>query len=279
MNTTDLPLSKLEISSVNTRKDLEAGQEDSGIQELAASIQKQGLIQPLTVRPKSNGSFEVISEQRRFKACHQIKFDPVPCIIKENIDDTDAMTLSLIENIHRADMNPMDKANAINALYEKHGSQNRVAEETGWSISTISKYLSLMKLPDELKNRITTTEGAAKISALSRLAKTFSGKDAEDVYEKIGGFNQKIQETILKKSNGDPTLIDELVAEAQEGVFDARRCVGLYGCGIIKEIIEGKIEVEEFEELISTTAKNIGDLALDATLRKSAREFWKSLVK
>ncbi|HYX09283.1 MAG TPA: ParB/RepB/Spo0J family partition protein [Bacteroidales bacterium] len=279
MNTIDIPLSKLEVSAFNTRKDLDAGQEDSGIQELSTSIQKKGLIQPLIVRPMSNGNYEVISGQRRLKACRRIDFKTVPCIVRENIDNTDAMTLSLIENIHRADMNPMDKANTINILYEKYGSQKKVSDETGWSSSTISKYLSLIKLPDEIKNKITTSESAAKITALSRLAKTFSGKEALDVYEKINGFNQRIQEEIIKQSKGDPSQIDGLVNEVQEGVFDVRHCGGLYGCEIIKEIIEGKMDEKEFEKIISLTAKNIGDIALDETLRKSAKTFWKSLVK
>jgi ParB family chromosome partitioning protein len=117
MRQIDISLDKLFVSALNARKDLRAGQEDSGIEELASSIRQQGLLSPPIVRPTLDGRFEVLVGQRRLLACRKIGFDPVPCLVREDLGDSDAVTLSLVENVHRADMHPLDKARALKALY------------------------------------------------------------------------------------------------------------------------------------------------------------------
>src|ERR1700722_3412777 len=113
MHTTSIPLSKLVVSTLNVRKTLDVGQEDSNVEELAASIREKGLLSPLTVRPLADGRFEILVGQRRYLACKLVPLDPVPCLIREGLSDTDAISLSLIENVHRADMHPIDKAKAL----------------------------------------------------------------------------------------------------------------------------------------------------------------------
>src|SRR5207237_9572454 len=90
----EIPLSKLFVSSLNTRKDLQAGQEDSGITDLAASIRKQGLLNPLIVRPVPDGRYEVLTGQRRLVACQQIGSDPVPCLVGDDINAFDDVVCS-----------------------------------------------------------------------------------------------------------------------------------------------------------------------------------------
>lgn len=104
MRQVDIPLNKLIVSSLNARKDLLAGQEDSGIEELASSIGQQGLLSPPIVRPTTDGHFEVLVGQRRLLACRKIGLDPVPCLVRDDLGDTDAVALSLVENVHRADI-------------------------------------------------------------------------------------------------------------------------------------------------------------------------------
>ena len=101
----------------------------SNIEELAASIREKGLLSPLTVRPLADGRFEILVGQRRYLACKLVPLDPVPCLVREGLSDADAISLSLIENVHRADMHPIDKAKALQALYAKHGSYEGVAKE------------------------------------------------------------------------------------------------------------------------------------------------------
>src|SRR5258707_648766 len=184
----DIPLRKLYVSELNTRKDRDAGQEDSTIAELAASIRERGLISPLLVRPAPDGRYEVVAGQRRLLACQQIGLDPVSCLVHDGLDDADAVVLSLIENVHRADMSPLDKAQALKALYDRYHSYEQVARVTTWSPSTVRKYVLLLSLPDELRARVSTGEGPARVAALARLAHTFSGDEAVKVYNQIAGF-------------------------------------------------------------------------------------------
>ena len=122
MHTTPVPMARLVVSNLNVRKTLNAGENDSNIEELAASIREKGLLSPLTVRPLADGRFEILVGQRRYLACKLVPLDPVPCLIKEVLSDADAISLSLIENVHRADMHPIDKAKALQALLAKFGS-------------------------------------------------------------------------------------------------------------------------------------------------------------
>lgn len=123
----DIPLDKLFVSPLNARKDLAAGQEDASLEELASSIRQQGLLSPLIVRSAPDDRYEVLAGQRRLLACRKTGLDQIPCILREDLDETDAMTLSLAENVHRADMHPLDKARALKALYDHHGSFERAA--------------------------------------------------------------------------------------------------------------------------------------------------------
>lgn len=265
---------------MNTRKDLDAGQEDSGIDDLAQSIQEQGLLNPLIVRPIGQNKYEVVAGQRRFLVCRRIGMENIPCLIREDISDIDAVTISLVENVHRADLSPLDKARPLQSLYEKYGSYEKVAKETSWSTQTIKKYIKLLDLPSAIRDKINTKEGPIGVSALARLASTFQdAEEATEVYHKISGFRQNVQEEILKRSGGDYSKIDELVEEAVEGVFDRRTCGGAFKCEVIKEIIEGRMTQQEFQELVKDVAENLDAEISKSKLREASKSFWKTLSK
>ena len=230
-----------------------------GLTSLATSIRKQGLLFPLTVRSIVGGKYEVVAGQRRLSACQKVGFDPVPCLVRDDIDDADALTISLVENVHRADMNPLDKATALKALYEKYNSYERVAQETAWSASTVRKYIKLLDLPDGLQKKLSTSEGPAGVAVLAKLASTFSGDEALDVYDRLSGFRQSVQEEILKRSGGDISKVDALVDEAVEGVFDIRQC--------------------DFQALVTEVADNLGSELKKSVLKEAARDFWRSLAR
>lgn len=278
MRQIDVPLKKLFVSEFNARKDLKAGQEDSDIDELASSIRQQGLLSPPIVRPAQNGRYEVLVGQRRLLACRKADLDPVPCLVRDDLDDADAVTLSLVENVHRADMHPLDKARALKALYDRYGSYDPVAKESAWSASTIRKYVKLLELPEELQQRLGTANGPAGVGTLARLATTFSGDSAIEAYEKISGFSQHIQEEILKRSDGNLGSIDDLVEEAHEGAFDVRRCGGAYRCEIIREVLEGELTQSGFQELVRDVADALESEVPNRKLREAARAFWKALA-
>ncbi len=244
------------------------------MEELAASIRKHGLLSPLTVRPADGGKFEVITGQRRLLACRDVGLETVPCVVRDDLGDSEAQAVSLVENIHRADMHPLDKAQAIQSLFRFHGSKQRVADETGWAVATIDRYLRLLQLPEEMQDRLSTSGGSVHVGAMSRLASNFDGQDAIDVYDKISGFTAKVQEEILKRSGGDVDEVDDLVAQAQEGVFDIRRCGGAYNCDLIREILEGDLSESDFASMVSETARKLGVSVPD----DASRSFWKSIA-
>lgn len=170
----------------------------------------------------------------------------IAAMVRSQVDDADATAISLIENVHRAEMNPMDKAKAFAALRHKYGGDvQRVSKETGIGAQTVKKYLGLLALPEAIQARVSTSEGPARIEALSTLTKTFTDPDDMlETYNKTVNFKQDVQKAILKSSGGDISRIDELVARAQEGAFDTKFCHGLGGklmCEYIPEELAASV--------------------------------------
>jgi len=221
-----IPMGQLRVGAANTRKDTEAGQEDSSISGLAQSIREHGLLNPLTVRPTEDGAYEIVAGQRRYLACKLLGMTSIPAILKKQVSETGAVALSLIENVQRADMHPLDKAVAYRALREHYkGNLRQVSQATGVGIATIQRYLDLLRLPPELREELGTGKGSAGVGAMASIAKTFRDPDEMvAAYNQIGGFTQDIQAEILKRSGGDLEQIPELVMQASEGAFDIKRC-------------------------------------------------------
>lgn len=263
MEVKEIRLSDIHLSDLNTRKDLEAGTEDSSLDDLANSIRERGLLNPITVMKRPDGKYDLIVGQRRFLACKKLGWEKIPAIVREKMEDTDATIISLIENVHRADMNPIDKAKAYRKIYEKYQDYNKVAKETGTSVSTIKKYIALLNLAPSIQEKITTSEGPAGIGTLSKLAETFdSPKDQERVLEEIGGFKQNVQLEIIKRSGGDLNkIIHELKEEALEGAFDTHLCRGIDDCTFIpdklKEPIKEVISKSKSKDSVSSLKEKI----------------------
>jgi ParB/RepB/Spo0J family partition protein len=192
----------------------------------------------LTVRARGDGKFDILAGQRRYLACKDLGMTDVAVILREEVSDSSAVALSLIENVQRADMHPLDKAGAFEELKTQYGGNLRkVAESTGVSVQTIQRYLTLLRLPDSLKGELGTQSGAAGVGAMAGIAKTFSNPDEMVLaWNQIGGFTQSLQGEILKRSGGDISALPELVLQAQEGAFEAKRCgSGMEDCPHIPE--------------------------------------------
>jgi ParB family chromosome partitioning protein len=256
--TEDIDISKISVSGFNTRKDLEAGSEDSTIENLAESIAKQGLLNPPTVR-KSGKRYDLIAGQRRYLACRKLGWKTIPCFVRNDLSDDEATAISLVENVHRAEMNAIDKARALQSLAERHKNDlSRVVKDTGIGIQTVRKYIALLQLPEELKQKISTADGPAKIQAMALLVKTFPDKgDMLEVYNKITGFTQQVQTEILKQSDGDSSKIDDLVELAHEGVFHTATCRGVRDCDFVPQWIQ----------IVSDALKKRDDKVEDTTVR------------
>ena len=124
------------------------------IAELAESIKSQGIIQPLLVEEIVPGKYSIIAGERRFRAAKEAKLDKIPVIIKK-LSELDRIQMSLIENIQRENLNPIEEATAYQYLIKRSGmTQEEVAEKVGKSRSAIANSIRLLSLNDSLKDDI-----------------------------------------------------------------------------------------------------------------------------
>ena len=122
----------------------------AALEELAGSIKENGLLQPILVREASEGRYQIIAGERRFRAAKLAGLAEIPTIIL-NEDDRKAAEISLIENIQREDLNPLEEAAAYRALAEDYGlTQEEVSQRVGKSRSAIANAIRLLDLPDDV---------------------------------------------------------------------------------------------------------------------------------
>jgi ParB family chromosome partitioning protein len=127
--------------------------DEAKIEELAASIRNQGIIQPLVVRPKGDG-FELIAGERRWRAAMKAGLIRVPVVVRE-ASDHEALQLALVENLQREDLNPIEEASGYRRLQEEfHWSQEEMAEKVGKSRPAIANSLRLLALPAEVQQEV-----------------------------------------------------------------------------------------------------------------------------
>jgi ParB family transcriptional regulator, chromosome partitioning protein len=120
------------------------------LEGMARSIKEQGIIQPLLVRKDDNG-FELVTGERRLRAAKKAGLDQVPVIVK-NITDTDLLEMSIVENIQREDLNPMEEAEAYYQLINKFDlTQDQAAARVGKSRPAVANFLRLRQLPEQIK--------------------------------------------------------------------------------------------------------------------------------
>jgi len=121
--------------------------------ELMLSIKEKGVIQPVVVRPKGNG-YELIAGERRLRAAKELGFSQLPAVIKD-VKDDEALEISLIENIQRQDLNPIEEAQAYQRLIDEFSlNQEQVAQKVGRDRASISNTLRLLRLPEKIKDEI-----------------------------------------------------------------------------------------------------------------------------
>lgn len=150
--------------------------DEDNIKGLADSIKEHGLIQPIVVRPLPNGlTYQIIAGERRWRACKLLKMEEVPVIIRET-DELEAAELAIVENVQRADLNPVEEAMAYRTLLDKYGmTQDRLAEVMGKSRSYIANMTRLLSLPEEALNAL----GEGEISVgHAKVLMSIEGKDS-----------------------------------------------------------------------------------------------------
>lgn len=144
-----IAINKLSPGKYQPRKDMS----DAALEELSLSIQSQGIIQPIVVRPVSDNSdeYEIIAGERRWRAAQLAQLSEVPCLIKD-VPDESAVAIALIENIQREDLNAMEEAIALERLLTEFDlTHQEVAIAVGKSRTTVTNLLRLNNLHDEVK--------------------------------------------------------------------------------------------------------------------------------
>ena len=130
---------------------------DEKIDELARSIEVHGIIQPIMVRPLKEG-YEIVAGERRWRAARRASLKKIPCIIRE-LDEEQNMLVSIIENMQREDLNPMEEAEALNQMISIFGlTQEEVSKSVGKSRPYITNSLRLLKLPAIVQAMVTEGE-------------------------------------------------------------------------------------------------------------------------
>lgn len=135
--------------------------DEEGISELAASIAQHGLLQPLTVRPLADGTYQLVAGERRWRASRLAGLDEVPVIVRE-MNDREAAEIALIENLQREDLNPMEEAVGLSTLMETYGlTQEETAKAVSKSRPAVTNALRLLHLPGAVRDLV----GSGQLSA------------------------------------------------------------------------------------------------------------------
>jgi ParB family chromosome partitioning protein len=216
----ELPLSSLVIGKGQVRV-RDVGRE---IDELAESIAKLGQLEPIVVCPaREKDKFEILTGQRRYLACKQLKKDKIwACILDREVDETEAKVISVTENLVRRDLNRKDLIDACTALYRKYGSIKDVAAETGLRYNKVGLYVKYDRLAAPLKKLV--DEGVVDLKAALRGqdAASVTGKlnEAEAVMlaKELTQMSGAQQASVVKKREEDPESdVSEIIEAAKTG--------------------------------------------------------------
>ena len=154
-----LPVAFLRANPKNPRKAFDGGELD----DLAASIREKGVVQPILVRPVAGAgdSYEIIAGERRWRAAQKAGLHDVPVVVQD-VSDKEALEIAIIENVQRADLNPLEEALGYQQLVDGHGyTQAQLAEVIGKSRPHIANTLRLLKLPEGVREYLRTGQLSA----------------------------------------------------------------------------------------------------------------------
>ena len=130
--------------------------DQAALEELTASVQAHGVLQPVMVRPRGGGRFELIAGERRYRAARQAGLTRIPAVVRQMTDE-ESLTVALIENIQREDLNAMEAARGYKQLLDQFGlTQVELARQLGKSQSTVAYALSLLRLSPEMQDSISS---------------------------------------------------------------------------------------------------------------------------
>jgi ParB family chromosome partitioning protein len=234
---------------------------DEQLAELAASITANGVVQPILVRPLPNGRFQLIAGERRWRASQVAGKKTIPAILRQ-VSDEQAMEITIVENLQRADLNPMEQSRAFERLSrEFHMTQEQMAQRTGKDRASVANFLRLLRLPNGVQNKVES--GELSFGHARALLAFEHAEEIEKAAQRVSALSLSVRQTenyvqgILhpekkaKKEAKPEPAIDPNVREAQEQL---QRALGM------KVMIEdhkgrGKViieyaRLEDFDRLV-----------------------------
>lgn len=197
----DLPLAEIHPNRYQPRRTFS----DDSIQQLAQTLQEEGLLQPIIVR-QDQGGYEIIAGERRFRAAKSLGWEKIPAIVN-NLDDQQTASLALIENLQRENLNPIDEAQAYEQLMQLNDlTQTQLAQDIGKSQSYVANKLRLLKLAEPVQEYLAKGELSARHGrAILGLSEEDQVKLAEEIVEK-GLSVKETEERAAKLANPKPAV-------------------------------------------------------------------------
>jgi ParB family transcriptional regulator, chromosome partitioning protein len=146
----EIPIDQIERNPFQTRGTID----ENALKELAASIAATGVVQPVLVRPLADNRFQLIAGERRWRASRLAGKTTVPAILR-HVSDEQAMEMTIVENLQRTDLNPMEQARAYDRLGQQFKmTQEQMAQRTGKDRASVANFLRLLRLPTEVQQKV-----------------------------------------------------------------------------------------------------------------------------
>lgn len=241
-----LPIYKVEPNPDQPRHDFD----EEELQALSESISVHGVIQPLTVREMSNGYYQIIAGERRWRAARMANISDVPVIVVE-ADDKKAMELALIENLQRQDLNPVEEALGYQSLIEEYGlTQEEAASRVGKSRPAVANALRLLGLCPEVLNMLKS--GAISAGHARAVLTLKTEKQQVEAAKKIIALSLSVRqaETLCKNMGKPPASKKEPVFEVNY-VAECEKNLSKHlgrGVKIVNGKRKGRFELEFYGE-------------------------------
>ncbi|MGC2743268.1 MAG: ParB/RepB/Spo0J family partition protein, partial [Candidatus Angelobacter sp.] len=146
----EISIDSIDPNPYQTRRRINA----AALEELAESIRASGVVQPVVLRPAANGRFQLVAGERRWHASRRAGKTTIPAVVRQ-ISNEQAMEITIIENLQREDLNPVEQARAFERLSREFGlTQEQIAARTGKDRASIANFIRLLKLPEEVQNAL-----------------------------------------------------------------------------------------------------------------------------
>ena len=227
---------------------------NTSLQELIVSIKNIGIIQPITVRKIENNNYQLISGERRLRACKELGLKNIPAFVRE-ANDQDSLEMALVENIHRQDLDAIEIAISYQRLIEEINlTQEELSDKIGKNRTTISNYLRLLKLDPIIQSGI--RDGFISMGHGRSLINVNSNKDQLNIYKKIISKNLSVRNTelLVRDLKGKPSKVTSKIKEKfkssllETEVFINR---GKNGKGNFVVNFDNEIEFERINKLLN----------------------------